>query len=278
MPESAVKFDLDKQLFSQLKKVDTLHHHKVVKSNALIQKSRYDLSLLEQKVILYLISKIKPGDEDFLERIFEISEFCHACGIDYTSGANYSYIKQTLKKLRDQSIWVTLEDGSETTLAWIDKVTVSKNSGTIRIRIDDMMKPFLLQLRERFTQYELMYTLAMKSQYSIRLYELLKSYEYLHKHDFAIMDLKHALNIENIKSYARFPDFKRNILDIALREINDLTDIRVSYTIIKSGRKYAALSFSIQTKTDVMERLTAWSNIEKVLNPRQTSMFDLPDV
>lgn len=234
----------------------------VVKSNDLIQKSRFQLSLQEQKIILYLISKIKPDDLELKEHTFEIVDFCKVCGLDKSNGANYKYIKQTLKELRDKSVWVELENGAETTLAWIDSVTMNKNSGSVIVKINDMMKPYLLQLQERFTQYELLYTLAMKSQYSIRLYELLKSYEYQSQKIFDIDDLKKTLSAEN---YGRFPDFKRYVLDIAMREINELSDLNVDYGIIKEGLRYSKLEFSIKIKKDCLERSKTWENIEHII-------------
>ena len=189
-------------------------------------------------------------------------DFCKICGLDADNGANYKYIKNTLKSLRDKSIWITLPDGSETTLAWIDKATMNRQSGKVIIKIDDMMKPYLLQLRERFTQYELLYTLAMKSQYSLRLYELLKSYEFQHKKVFDLDDLKARVSAEN---YTRFPDFKRKVLDIAMREINGLSDIGVEYSIIKEGRKYAKIEFTIKIKKELGERFKTWANIDEIL-------------
>lgn len=245
------------------KKMTQLRDFKVVKSNDLIQKSRFQLSLQEQKIILYMISKIKPEDMELKEYTFEVREFCKVCGLETNSGANYKYIKQTLKALRDRSIWITLDNGSETTLAWIDKVTMNKQSGAVIIKIDEMMKPYLLQLQERFTQYELIYTLAMHSQYSIRLYELLKSYEYQHRKIFNIDDLKRILSAEN---YTRFPDFKRYVLDISMREINNLSDLNITYEIIKEGRRYAKLDFSIKLKKDLDERLKTWTRIDEVLS------------
>ena len=263
------------QIKDQTKEVETrlseLRDYKVVKSNELIQKSRFQLSLQEQKIILYLISKIKPEDMELQEHIFEIRDFCKICGLETNSGANYKYIKQTLKELRDRSIWVSLDDGSETTLAWIDKVTMNRNSGSVIIKIDGMMKPYLLQLQERFTSYELLYTLAMKSQYSIRLYELLKSYEYRHRKIFEIEELKRILSADN---YNRFPDFKRKVLDISMREINELSDLTVTYEIIKEGRRYAKLDFSIKLKKDLDERMRTWAKIEEVINPAQMSLFE----
>lgn len=252
-------------------KIAQLRDYKIVKSNDLIQKSRFQLSLQEQKIILYLISKIKPEDIDLKEHIFEIRDFCKVCGLDTNSGANYKYIKQTLKNLRDRSIWLTLESGSETTLAWIDKITMNRQSGAVIIKIDEMMKPYLLQLKERFTRYELLYTLAMRSQYSIRLYEILKSYEYKRSKTFDLDELKRILSAEN---YTRYPDFKRKVLDIAMREINDLSDITVLFEIVKEGRRYAKLEFLVQPKKNIDERMKTWARIDEVINPAQLSLFE----
>ena len=168
-----------------------------------------------------------------------------------------------MKELRDKSIWITLDDGSETTMAWINAITMNKQSGAVKVKMDEMMKPYLLQLQERFTTYELLYILAMHSQYSIRLYELFKSYEYRHRCKFDIDELKRVLYAENYKMFA---DFKRKVLDIALREINKLTDIAVEYEIIKVGRKYEKIEFLIRTKKDMGERFGVFDEIDKVIS------------
>lgn len=253
------------------RKMMELRNYKVVKSNDLIQKSRFNLSLQEQKIILYLISKVKPEDTELKEYIFEIRDFCKICGLETDSGKNYKDIKQTLKSLRDKSIWITLEDGSETTLSWIDKITINKNSGSIKIKIDDMMKPYLIHLQRHFTSYELLYTLAMRSQYSIRLYEILKSYAYKKNKTFDIEDLKRTLSAEN---YIRFPDFKRYVLDIAIREMNELSDLTISYELIKESRRYAKINFSIEIKKNMRDRMKTWARIDEIINPDQISLLE----
>lgn len=254
-------------------KLELMHtrNHLVVKSNDLIQKARFSLSLQEQKVILYLISQIKPDDEDFIHRDFSISDFCKVCGIDYDNGKNYKNVKDTIKGLRDKSVWVTLDSGVETTVSWINKAWIEENSGLIKMRLDDDMKPYLLQLRARFTQYELFYTLAMRSQYSLRLYELLRSYEYKGTWTCELDELKRILSAEN---YARYPDFKRYVLDIAMREIESFSDLDVSYQVIKVGRKYGKIEFTINLKKDISERMKTWARIEKAITPSKTTPFD----
>jgi plasmid replication initiation protein len=236
-----------------------VRNHLVVKRNDLIQKSRHQMDLQEQKIILYMISKIKPSDKDFSEQIFSVAEFCKVIGADGDSGGNYAYIKKTLKSLRDRSIWVTLDDGSETTLAWINSVTINPRSGIVRLTLDDKMKPYLLDLQENFTQYSLLYTLAMRSQYSTRLYELLKSYQFKKYVIFDIDELRQLLFAER---WQRGNDMKRKVLDIAVKEINKLADIWVTYELVKEGRKFTEVRFDIVQK-DGSERLSSWARISE---------------
>jgi len=252
------------------KSLQVYREYKVVKANDLIQKSRFYLTTQEQKIILYLITKIKPKDINLKEHIFKIQDFCELCGLDKTSGGNYEYIKKTLKDLRDKSIWITTETDDEITLSWLDYVKLNKDSGAVTIKISELIKPYLLLLQENFTQYEVLYILAMKSQYSIRLYELLKSYAFQKKHLFEINELKKTLSAE---AYNLFGNFKQKVLDISLREINELSDISVSYEIIKEGRKFTKIEFFIKTKKDMRERLETWKNIENIIDPPQMSMF-----
>ena len=69
----------------------------VVKANELIQKSRFNLSLQQQKIILYLISQIDRNDKEFKLYSFSIQHFCKVCGIDYTNGKNYIGLKEAIK-------------------------------------------------------------------------------------------------------------------------------------------------------------------------------------
>jgi len=235
--------------------------HLVVKRNDFIQKSRHHLSLQEQKIVLYLISHVKPDDTNFTEHVFSIPDFCRFCGMDETSGKNYSDIKEALGKLRSRYVWVTLDDGSETTLGWINKATINKRSGLIRLRLDEDLKPYLLLLNEHYTLYEMRYTLAMKSQYSIRLYELLKSYAYRKSVTFEICSLK---NILSANDYERNPDFKRRVLDIAMREINEYTDLSVEYSFLKEGRRFSHVCFSISRK-EAFVRFVIGNKIDQTL-------------
>lgn len=246
---------------------------KVVKANELITKSRFSLTLQQQKIILYLISQINPFDDEFKLYEFSIREFCQICGIETDSGKNYEMLKEQIKKIADKSLWIKLRNGKETLLRWIEKPYIDENSGIIQIRLDNDMKPYLLQLTGNFTEYELIYALHFKSKYTIRLYELIKA---IHFHslesytkEFSLDELKRLLDAEN---YTQFKDFHSRVLKPAVAEINLYSDKILSYELIKKSRTVIAVVFTIESK-DTLASLQVVVNIEKEFDG-QLTIFD----
>ena len=255
----------------------------VAKSNQIVQKSRYDFSMAEQRMIAYICSKIKPievidkakGVPFQLEYDFNILDYSRICGIQ-DNGRVYEECKALLKGLRDKSMWLTLSDGSETTVGWLAKATTNKKSGIAKIKIDEDLAPYLFDLQSKFLSYGLKNILNMKSQYSIRLYELLKSY-----HDMRIAqttknqmqkiswtieldELKKKLMVENVKTYDNFAGFKRRVLEVAQKEINELTDISIYFEPVTKGRKTEKVKFTITMKSP-MERYIANNRNDELL-------------
>lgn len=243
--------------------INFLRGLKVVKRNDLIQKSRFGLSTQEQKILMYLITKIKPEDTELELYEFSIKEFCEVCGIDGTSGKNYTDLKKTVEKMTERVIWVKLENGYETIIRWIERPYINPKDGIIKIKLDELMRPFLLHLKEQFTAYNLYYTLAMKSKYSIRLYELLKSYENLSEYIVDVAELKKMLLAEN---YEIYKDFRVNVIDTAIKEINEFSDITVTYETEKKGKKVDKIIFKIQSKNDTTEQLETLEKIKNRIN------------
>ena len=237
-------------------------YNTVTKANELIQKSKYALSVQQQKIVLYLISQINPHAEEFKILKFKIKDFCKICGINYNSGFYYTEIKKQIKKISDKSCYMKLPNGKETLLRWIKTPYFDEENGTIEIELDNNMKPFLLQLRENFTQYELSYTLLFKSKYSIRLFELLESYHF-HKlevleKEIDIEELKYILDCEN---YKQFKDFRTRVIEPSIKEIKENTIYSLEYEPIKESRKIVALKF-ILTPKEIIEQLQTQADNE----------------
>ena len=224
----------------------------VVKSNALIQKSRFSLSLQAQRCLLFAISRIKFSDAPSTEYTFKIRDICDACGIDYDShGDYYNRMKTELKALRDNSIWVMNAEGKEETVSWFSKVKMNKGQGTVSVKFDETIQDYLFLLQNKYTQYKLSTPLAFKSKYSIRLYELLLSYtkkteiengienEIYFKPD----ELKERLDAGK---YTKFYDFRRFVIEKSIEEINMYSeDIHVEYACEYKGKQIQQVFFYI---------------------------------
>lgn len=248
---------------------------RVVKSNDLIQKSRFDLSLQEQKIILYLISQITPQDEEFKLYEFSIADFCKICGIDHTSGGNYADLKRAVKEISDKSIWINIDEDQETLIRWIEKPYLNKRSGTIKIRLDEDMKPYLLQLKQNFTSYELIFTLRFRSKYSTRLFELVSSIHYRtleeYSREYTINELRRLMGAENYKTWQ---SFKERALIPAVNEINQYSDKNLTYEIIKRGRAVSGVRLIVSSK-NTLEALRIRSEIEHEFGYDQISFWDV---
>lgn len=251
----------------------TVRHKMVRKANQLIQKSRFSLSLQQQKILLYLISQISPQDEDFKLYQFSIPEFCRVCGIT-VGGPNYRDMKSAIKDIADKSLWVRLPNGTESLLRWIEKARIDDKSGQIEVRLDNDMKPFLLLLKENYTQYEMIFTLHFKSKYTIRLYELVKSIHFhedqVYKRTYDVDELKKLLDAE---VYTEYRNFKPRVLQPCVAEINRYSDKNISFEEIKRGRKVLAIEFTISSK-DTSDVLRIKSEIDKEFGTDQLTLWD----
>lgn len=214
----------------------------VVKHNDLIQKSRFNLSLQEQRVILFLISKIKPTDDNLKEYEFNILDFCEVAGIKEPRGS-YDSIKKVLLslyrkgfELENEKKWVAIN--------WIIKPQIDKSSGVIKLKLDEDLMPFLLDLKNNFTAYELYSILNFKSKYSVQIYEILKSNEFKKQFETSVEDLQFKLN----SKYDRFYDFKKRVIEPAVKEINEQTELNINVSYIKNGRTYEYIKFIIKNK------------------------------
>jgi len=216
----------------------------VKKKNVAIRKARYSLSLQQQKVLCYLISELKETDTHETEKIFDIKAFYDFMEV---SNKDYDKVRQCLKALSDKSWWIKADDGSDVLVRFLDTVRADKRTAKVRIRFHRDMMPFLQHLYIEYTQYKLFYVMTMRSEYSIRLYELLKSVTNKQLWYFDIEELKKIFMCEN---YTRFNDFKKRVIEPAVSEINKKTDITIFYELIKDGKSYVGIEFEIQYKSD----------------------------
>ena len=232
------------------------------------------LSVNNKRIILYLISKIQPFDEELREVKINLYELCSILNIK-PGGMQYRQIKNELLSLTCQGFCI--ETKEKVLFAnWLDSnfTEIDINNNTITLKLSDRLKPFLLNLKENFTSFQLGYTLNFKGKYTYRLYEYLHSFENQRVYLFPIELFEEKICDNKYKSIT---DIERWVLNKAIKEINEFSDITISYRKIKTKRKTTHLYFEIDTKSDKEKEkiMSKWNFLNQGENINQQLEMDL---
>lgn len=214
----------------------------VSKSNTLIE-ANSRLNLVEQKMLLCLASNIEPNDRDFKTYTFPIKQFHDLLGLN--GSTKYTELSKITKELLSKVI--EIRAGEELIqVSWLSSAIYNRNKGTIDMRFDPLLKPFLLELSSKFTSYRLANVVKLKSTYAIRIYELLKQYEDLRERTISLENLKYYLDAMDV--YPNYANFKQRVLKPSQKELNQKTDISFEFEEIKLGRKVQKIRFIIRAQ------------------------------
>ena len=221
------------------------NHHLVTKHNGLVE-AKYRLSLQEQRLIAFMCAEIKPEDEDFKPYRFRIKDFAELIGLE---GQNYySELKKITRHLISKVL--TLKQGNKLIqVAWLSSAVYHEKEGWIDLKFAPELKPYLLKLKSYFTQYQLGEVLRLRSKYAFRLYELCKKNELLGKYKYEIEELRELLGVKK-GELKQWVHFKQRCLEKAIKEINEKTDLHVSYKAEKLGRRFKWVILKIEKKED----------------------------
>ena len=211
----------------------------IVQSNKLIN-ARYELSLLEKRLILLMLRDIRREDEDLKTYRIRIRSLCE--GVETNAKNMYTQTREATRKLLTRVIEIHEPDGL-LQVSPISRAKYYKGKGYVELTFDPRLKPYLLQLKRHFTQYTLKNVLGLQSIHSIRIYELLKQYEGVGKRTVEVEELKRLLGVD--KRYKRYSDFKKRVILQAEGDLAEQCDIRFRYEEVKRGRKVAAIVFYI---------------------------------
>lgn len=214
----------------------------VVKANSLIEAS-YRLSIDEVRILALTIGTMDPNSN---QKIFDftVADFVREFPEISIDNA-YKQIQNAIKRIYDRSV-KTEDDERITEFRWVSSRTYFKKEGRFRIAMTDEIMPYLTQLKGQFAQYQLKNIAYFNSVHSIRIYELITQYRSVGNREITIENLKKWLQVE--ENYSRWNNFKARVLDVAITEINEKSDLFVEYEPIKRGRKITALKFIIGHK------------------------------
>ena len=223
------------------------------KSNELVE-AKYKFDIWETRIFTKMLTMIHRDDEDFKEYKVYLKDLVSEFGLDKNKEA-YELIRMGAKKLMKKSFYIPYEvDGqkrmfetpviSSLDSAILEDKGIANEHLYIGISFHPRMKPYLLQLKSKFTMYDVRNILKLPSVYSIRIYELLKQYEKIGKRKFKVDELKDILGVQN--EYPMYANFKQRVINKAQKDLSENTDIMFTFEEIKIGRAVEDLLFYIQ--------------------------------
>ena len=218
----------------------------VVQSNKLIE-SRYSLTVGEQRLILAMVARIHPNDEDFFRYEITLRELAELMNVDLPYA--YHEINRITERLMERVLHIPQEDGDLLKIHWVSTALHRKNSVVLSFAPD--LKPYLLRLKKEFTKCDLITVTQFQSIYSIRIYQLLKQYRKIGHREFRVDELKEILGLKKTQ-YSAFKDFRRWVLNQAKKEFEKKDesgkfrcDLTFSLETFREGRRIARLKFII---------------------------------
>ena len=236
-----------------LKTINTPPLDVIRKSNKLIE-ARYRLSVWEQRLILTLLINISKQDEDFKRYRIRVADFASQWQLE-SDNSLYEKVHEAADSLVGRTLQISDDPTISKTVSWLAYVEYVRGSGVVELEFHNALKPYLLQLKKHYTEYQLEHVVNFKNQYTIRIYELLKMEVFRYKSigkfskDFKYEDLRVLLAISK-KEYLLFGDFKKRIIAPSVDEISTHTDLEITEVRYgKTGRKVTDITFCVTIRT-----------------------------
>lgn len=221
----------------------------VVKSNRIIT-ALQNLSLTEMRLIQLAIVDAREKEQGLdVNKPLHINAKRYAEAFNVQVDTAYKILADAGKGLRGRYFTFLDETGSKIETNWVQQVRYVKSEGRIEIIFTVAVVNEITRLSSHFTQYALERIAMLNSIYSVRLYELLIKWLSAKKTDtFDYEIFRGQLGI-GVNEYKQMGDFKKRVLDLAVNEINEKSDIKVSYEQVKEGRKIVGFKFKVLEKS-----------------------------
>ncbi len=262
--------------------IDNIDDATIIKHNHLIE-ARYHLPLMEQRILLFLIAKFnfKPNiteqpeqntNHTYLDNLkihISASELLKCFDLS-NQGNNFNSMHKACDNL--MSFKLDISNTQEILMINVfSSIRYKRGSGSITAVFSHEIMPYLYALKSHFTKYKLTHVAKFKSDYSIRIYELLKMHEFQAVNNqffkmISMLEFKKILGIEN--KYAKFSNFEMDVLKRSQDEINDKSDLSVNYEKIKQGKIIHSIKFMCESKPDInMNENLMFTQIEQSTHP-----------
>ena len=261
-------------------------HKDIYKNNPLID-ARKSMNVIELRIFAIGLQALNPRrsskdkfyDTEFPRNFIPTSKIVEILG----SNKDLNDLKKICKKMFDSPITINYEDGGFKLLHIFQELEYKPGEG-LYVQFDNKIRPYILDLFESkmYTKFNIKQIFPLVSSYSVRLLELLFRFQRKNQNTISlninINDLRFALNVPE-NAYAGRPDnFKRYVIDEPLAEINERTNYKIDYEVLRTGRRVTGFNFSMDiSKTLESNDLPLPETVEEVNKFETTEKIEAVD-
>jgi len=224
----------------------------VVKSNAL-NSAGYTINLVAQRVVLLAIIKARNSGT-----LIKAGGILRITAEDYRKyfvcdrSTSYSSLKSACESLYEADfLWIDNDEKDRKKFnksRFVQRASYVDQGSYIEVMFGNDVIPLITRLSEQYTEYELAQIKDLNSIYALRIFELVMQWSGARITPvIKLEDLRARLGIEE-EQYKLMSNFKKRVLDYAVKEINDNTNITVEYEQKKHGRTIIGFIFKFKTK------------------------------
>lgn len=242
----------------------------VVKDNALINAS-YNLEVTEQRLILLsIISARETGQGITADSKLEIHASDYAKQFNVSIDAAYKALKEAVNNLFERQFSFQEETKKGIGIVrsrWVSRIKYIDTSAILEITFAPDVVPLITRLEQHFTTYQIQQVTKLTGKYVIRLYEILIAWRDVGKVPLIeLADFRRKIGVED-NEYTAMNNFKNRVLEPAIKQINEHTDIIVKYDQHKKGRTITGFSFSFKQKKEHQKPKP------KIISDKQLDLF-----
>lgn len=220
----------------------------VVQDNA-ITTARYSMTALEKNIMYMVMAQLDKNDPP--TRYYRISgkELMERT----RKKIKYEELKEATNRLLDRELVIIRDNGNYLQIRPISSAEYDSH-GMIEIGLDAKIRPYLFELKNNFTTYELSMVLSLDSKFSKRLYEMLAQFRSTGILRISVQELKERFKLYDpktgVEQYEKWSAFEKYVLKVAQQEINEHTDLAFEYTLKKTGKRITDIEFKFNKPKD----------------------------
>lgn len=243
--------------------------------------ARYEMTEAEKNILYMVVAQVRKGDPEDKYYQVSVNEMAEVMGSDRLKAEPY---RQATRKLMTRVFETTLPNGDFLQATFITSAQFKKGTDIIEIELSRKVRPFYVDLNQRFSKVQLAAAISLNSAYAKRIYELLCMYKNMPNKTFRrnLTELKTMLGIIDPKtgkdSYSNWTRFQKNILDVASKEINGHTDLSFTYKPVMGDRPGRGRKPVVEVEFEVFYQAKAEPAPASDLHERLVKQFRLrPD-